>query len=350
MKTILIPSALVTLLGLCLAYQATHQATCLPPGPPPARIDSPPARIDSPRPVARAETAKPLAIVATGTVEPEEVVEVGAQVNGELAALGTDPGDPSKPINDGSVVQKGTVLAQIDPSIYQAQVDYAEATLIKAKADLVQLQARCEQTRHEWLRAKNLLPKKSISGTEYDLALANYQVADANVAVGQAAIQQCEASLRAARTSLDYTLIRSPIDGVVIDRRANLGQAVIAYANMPALFVIAKDLQRTQVCASVDEADIGCIRPGVPVEFAVDAYPGNVFQGKVTQVRLNPRKVKDRTTYTVLVAPRNAHGMLPYLTAKLRFQTERYASFLAVPTDPPKKAPALHQGRAVASR
>jgi HlyD family secretion protein len=343
MKTILTVSVAVALLGLCLAYQAARR----PANPP--TVSSLPARVNVPPPVTKVEAEKPRTIVATGTVEPEEVVEIGSQVNGVLAALGTDPGDPSKPIDDGSFVQKGTILAQVDPSLYQTQVDYAEATLTKAKADLVQLEARCEQTRHEWMRARNLLPKNSISGTEYDLALSNYQVAAANVAVGQAAIQQCDASLRAAKMNLDYTLIRSPIDGVIIDRRANLGQNVIANANA-GLFLIAKDLQRTQVSASVDESDIGCIRPGVPVEFAVDAYPGNVFQGKVTQVRLNPTKIKDRTTYTVLVAPGTAHGMLPYLTAKLRFQTERYASFLTIPGDPLKRTPGMRPGRAVALR
>jgi HlyD family secretion protein len=259
-------------------------------------------------------------LVVTGTVKPE-VVEVGAQVNGMIVALGTDPTDPNKLLDQGSFVRKGTVLAQIDPTIYKAQVDYAEASLQKAKADLLQLLARCNQMKHEWLRAQSLLPQKAIANSDYDLAAANCQMATDNVGSGRAAVQQCEASLQVAKTYLSYTTITSPIDGVILDRRVDIGQIVCATFNVPGLFVVAKDLRRTQIWASVNEGDIGQIRPGLPVRFTVDAYPGETFDGRVSQIRLNPLTTQSRTSYTVVVATENTRAMLPFLTAKLSFDT-----------------------------
>jgi HlyD family secretion protein len=240
-----------------------------------------------------------------------------------IESFGPDPGDSTRPIDHGSVVRKGDVLAQIDPTVYQAQVDYAKASLARAEADLLQLKAKRDQAKNEWLRAQSLLPEKAISDTDYDMIASNYHVATANVEVGRAAIQQCEAQLRIAETYLGYTVIKSPIDGVVIDRRVNVGQTVIAAFNAPGLFVIAKDLRRVQVWASVKEMDIGYIRPGMPVQFDVAAYPGETFAGQVTEVLLNPTKGQDCATYTVVVATSNSHGMLPYLTAKLHFQIDR---------------------------
>ena len=126
-----------------------------------------------------------------------------------------------------------------------------------------------------------------------------------------------------AKTYLGYTVIKSPIDGVVIDRRVNVGQTVIAAFNAPGLFVIAKDLRRVQVWASVKETDIGYIRPGMPVQLDVEAYPGETFAGQVTEILLNPTTAQNGTTYTVVVATSNSRGMLPYLTAKLHFQIDR---------------------------
>ena len=282
------------------------------------------AKIEQPRRAAKADAkaarrARPGSIVVTGTVKPEEVVEVGAQVNGMIVAVGSDAADPTKPLDQGSVVRKGSILAQIDPTIYKAQVEFAEASLSKARADLQQLLTRCGQMKQEWQRAQSLLPQKAIANTDYDLAAANCQVATDNVGSGRATVQQCEASLQVAKTYLSYTVITSPIDGVILDRRVNVGQIVCATFNVPGLFLVAKDLRRTQVWASVDEADIGHIHPGLPVQFTIDAYPDEVFEGKVSRIRLNPVTTQARTTYTVIVATDNSRGMLPYLTAKLQF-------------------------------
>ena len=274
-------------------------------------------------------------------MKPEEVVEVGAQVNGMIVAVGADPADPGKLLDQGSIVHKGEVLAQIDPTIYKAQVDYAEASLAKAKSDLQQLLTRGCQLKQEWQRAQSLLPQKAIANTDYDLAAANCQAAADNVGGGRATVQQCEASLQVAKTYLSYTVITSPIDGVILDRRVNVGQIVCATFNVPGLFLVAKDLRRTQVWASVDEADIGHIYPGLPVQFTVDAYPGEVFEGKVSRIRLNPVTTQDRTTYTVIVATNTSRGMLPYLTAKLRFN---------IPKTKDAKGPGAHDLDVVAER
>ncbi len=271
-------------------------------------------------------------ISATGTVEPEEVVDVGAQVVGRIKNLGIDPKNPKKTIDYGSVVQEGTVLANIDDAVYSAQVDQAQASLLRAKADLLQYQAKLLQAQQEYDRAESLRPTKAIADTDYDLALANFKAAKANVTVGEAVIGQAEASLRLARTNLDYTVIKSPVEGVIIDRRVNIGQTVVASLNAPSLFLIAKDLRKMQVWASVNEADIGRIREEMPVRFTVDAFPGETFLGRVAQIRLNATMTQNVVTYTVVVATDNSNGRLkPYLTANLQFEIEHRKDVLLVP-------------------
>lgn len=262
-------------------------------------------------------------ISATGIVQPEEVVDVGAQVAGKITKLLVDY---------GSAVKDGTVLANIDDSIYKAQVDLSSAGLERAKADVKQAQAKLDQTREEWRRAEALLPQKAIAETDYILASANFKAADANVALCQAAIKQAEASLELAKTNLNYTVIKSPVEGVIVDRRVNVGQTVVASLNAPSLFLIAKDLRRIQIWASVNEADIGRIRPGLPVKFTVDAYPKEEFHGTVGQVRLNAKMDQNVVTYTVVVVTENKDlRLLPYLTANLQFEVEKHSGVLRVP-------------------
>ncbi len=186
------------------------------------------------------------------------------------------------------------------------------------------MQAHCDQAEQEWKRAESLRPTKAIADTDYDLAVANYKAAKANVAVGEATIKQNEAALELAKTNLDYTVIKSPVEGVIVDRRVNVGQTVVSSLNAPSLFLIAKDLRRIQVWASVNEADIGRIHVGMPVHFTVDAYPGETFRGKVAQIRLNATMTQNVVTYTVVVVTDNSDGqLLPYLTANLQFEIEQ---------------------------
>ena len=256
--------------------------------------------------VARGDLA--VTISATGTVEPEEVVDVGAQVAGQILSFGQDV--DGQPVDYGSKVAKGTVLARIDPSLYTAeeanvlaQVQAAQAGLQRAQADLVQYQAKLRQAQRDWQRAEKLGPSEALARVSYDAYRSAYETAKANLAVGQAAIEQARAGLAQsqallsrAKRNLDYCTIVSPVDGVIIDRRVNIGQTVVASLNAPSLFLIAKDLTRMQVLVAVNEADIGRIHPGQPVTFTVDAFPGQAFQGTVGKVRLNAAMTQNVVT------------------------------------------------------
>ena len=275
-------------------------------------------------------------ISATGTLEPEEVVDVGAQVAGRIESLGIDVGRSAstekKTIDYGSVVQEGTVLARIDAALYGAQVEQAKATLRRAEADLGQMKAKLDQAVQDLRRAETLRPKKAIADSDYDLAVANHKTALANLGVGEATIGQTKAALNLAETNLSYTVIKSPVKGLIIDRRVNIGQTVVASLNAPSLFLIAKDLSRMQVWAAVNEADIGRIKAGLPVRFTVDAYPKEAFRGKVIQIRLNATMTQNVVTYTVVVETDNSDlRLIPYLTANLQFETDRLDNVLVVP-------------------
>lgn len=258
-------------------------------------------------------------IAATGVVQPEEVIDVGAQVVGRIKDFGIDPSDPDKKklVDYRAIVHEGTELAYIDDEVYKAQVDQARASVARAEADLVQWKAKLEQANQDLIRAESLRSLKDISGSakplkgiadsDYDNALATQRVADANVKLCEATINQQKANLRLSETNLAYTIIKSPVEGVIIDRRVNIGQTVVASLNAPSLFLIAKDLSKIQVWASVNEADIGRIdsRPNMPVRFQVDAYPNETFRGTVLQVRYSASMTQNVVTYPVIIATDN---------------------------------------------
>ena len=287
------------------------------------------------KPSFQTETVKRGEIVlkktATGTVEPEELVDVGAQVMGLITGFGKDAAGDR--IDYNSVVEEGTELAYIDRTPYEASQEQSKATLERSKADLAQYEAKLEQAERDWNRAETLKPSNAISRADYDTAVANYKSAKANISVGHAAIRQNEAALKMAETNLGYTTIKSPIRGVILARRVNIGQTVVASLNAPSLFLIAKDLSRMQVWASVSEADIGRITLNMPAQFKVDAHPDEIFKGKVTQIRMNAQMTQNVVTYTVVVTTDNSNGkLLPYLTASLEFEVERRANILIVPS------------------
>jgi HlyD family secretion protein len=283
-------------------------------------------------------------IAATGTVEPEEVVDVGAQVAGQIISFGKDKN--GRTIDYGSTVEQGTVLAQIDDSLYAAdaleaaaQLKQAKAGLMRSQADLEQMKAKLYQTQHDWDRAQKLGPSEALAASSYDAYRSAYETAKANVAVAEAAIEQAQATvaqaqavLQRAQRNLGYCTIRSPVNGVIIDRRVNIGQTVVSSLNAPSLFLIAKDLKRMQVWVSVNEADIGNIHPGQPVSFTVDAYPDQVFRGEVGKIRLNATMTQNVVTYTVEIITDNSSGkLLPYLTANVNFELSRHPDVLLVP-------------------
>jgi len=281
-------------------------------------------------PIARGDLQ--VTVSATGTIEPEEVVDVGAQVVGMIQAFGRDPRNGEKPVDYGSAVDVGTVLVQVDDTLYRAQLDQARANAQRARADLLELQAKLRKAERAWKRAQELGRIGVISDADYDIALADYDTARSALAVGEASIVQADAALHQAEINLGYTTIRSPVKGVIVDRRVNIGQTVVSSLNAPSLFLIAKDLTRVQIWASVNEADIGRIRSGQTVRFSVDAFPGETFVGKVAQLRLNATMTQNVVTYTVVVTVDNPEGrLLPYLTTNLKFAIDRRTGVILVP-------------------
>jgi HlyD family secretion protein len=273
-------------------------------------------------------------INATGTIEPEEVVDVGAQVAGEIKRFGPDPRDPNKPIGYGSPVEVGTELARLDDSLFKARVDQARATLAKAEAEVEQAEAKLGHAERELERQRKLQARGPgmIAAQEVDAALADRDTSRAALALARSGVAVARANLEEANVNLGYTTIRSPVKGVILDRRVNLGQAVAASLNAPSMFLVAKDLRRLEIWASVNETDIGAIHPGQPVRFTVGAFPDQSFRGKVGQIRLNASMVQSVVTYTVVVEVDNSSGkLLPYLTARLQFEVEHRKGVLLVP-------------------
>lgn len=326
-------------------------------------------------------------IGASGTLEPEDVVDVGAQVAGLIKEFGTDQ-KTGKPVDYGSAVEAGAILAHIDDSLFKARVEQSRAQVQSAKAKLESAKARLEsakakvesskansklaeatlqqskardyQTARDWERAKRLGPTTVISAADYDSAKMMYEtnrsaiaVSDASVAqakaneldaqaaVGdaQAAIGDAEANIATAKAALNqdeinlgYCTIKATVKGVIIDRRVTIGQTVQSSFNTPSLFLLAKDLTRMKVWASVNEADISQVRVGQSVKFTVDTYAGQTFLGTVALIRLNATNTQNVVTYTVEVITDNQSGkLLPYMTATLQFEVARHANALLVP-------------------
>jgi HlyD family secretion protein len=277
-------------------------------------------------------------ISATGTIEPLETVDVGAQVAGRVSVFGLDR--DGKTIDYGSAVREGALLAKIDDSVYAADLSVAKAGLLSADANLEQMNAKLAQASAEWKRAQELFDNKLIAQVDFDTAKANYQVAKANVSVANSGIAQARADLEKAQRNLDFCTINSPVGGVIIDRRVNIGQTVVASLNAPSLFLIARDLTNMQIWVSVNEADVGRIKPKAPVKFTVDAFPGREFAGTVGKVRLNATMTQNVVLYTVEINIENPDKLLlPYLTANVRFQLSSQTNVLFVPNAALRWAP-----------
>ncbi|MEG1934081.1 MAG: efflux RND transporter periplasmic adaptor subunit [Kiritimatiellia bacterium] len=271
-------------------------------------------------------------IRATGTIEPEDLIDIGAQVTGQIMAFGKDV--QGNEVDYCSEVKKGQLLARIDDVTYRAEVTIAQAALAtananleRAQADEVQYEAKRLQAERDYGRAQRLGVGDALSQKEYDAYLSAHDVAKANLAVGKAAIAQAQASISQAQAQLDkaqrnlsYCDILATVDGIVIDRRVNIGQTVTASMSTPSLFLVAKDLRKIQIWVPVNEADIGAIQLGQNVRFTVDAFAGKSFEGQVSRIRLNASMSSNVVTYTVEVSTENPTGLLlPYLTANVSF-------------------------------
>jgi HlyD family secretion protein len=297
-----------------------------------------------------------ISIGATGTLEPEEVIDVGAQVAGQILSFGKDA--DGKSVDYGSRVDPNMVLARIDDSLYKAaaaeanaQVQQAKAALQVTNANLEEAKAKLYQAQRDWDRAQKLGPSEALAQASFDSYRSAYETAQANVAVGeasilqaQATVAQTEAASQRAQRNLAYCTIKSPVKGVIIDRRVNTGQTVVASLNAPSLFLLAKDLTRMQVWVAVNEADIGKIHPAQPVSFTVDAFPGQMFQGEVGKIRLNASMTQNVVTYTVEIIIDNSSGrLLPYLTANVQFELDRRINVLMVPNAALRWTPSIDQ-------
>lgn len=272
-----------------------------------------------------------LIIRATGTLEPEEVVDVGAQVAGLIKNFGKDPEHPEKTIDYNSHVEPGTLLANIDDALFQTQFAAAQANLAHAQADVLTAKAKIEQADADLKRANAELPKRALSQSDYDAAVANKKTADAALALANAEVAQAEAAKKQTEINLGYTQIKSPVKGTIIDRRVNVGQTVVASLNAPSLFLIARDLKKMQIWASVNEADIGQIHQDQEVTFTVDAFQDRSFKGKVSQIRLNAAMTQNVVTYTVVISVDNSDNkLLPYQTANVQFDAGKHHDVLLV--------------------
>jgi HlyD family secretion protein len=257
--------------------------------------------------VARGELTQ--TVTATGTLNPVVNVTVGSQVSGIISKLNVDY---------NSMVKSNEVIAEIDPSTYQAAVEQAEADLANAKANLELQQVEAE-------RSANLFTNKLISGSDYDTAIANLHEAEATVQIKQA-------SLDNENANLGYCKIRSPVDGIVISRAIDLGQTVASSFNTPTLFQIANDLTKMQIDSSVAEADVGGIVETQSVDFTVDAYPYRNFHGVVTQVRNSPTTVNNVVTYDCVISVKNPdYKLKPGMTANVSIIIAHRDDTLAIP-------------------
>lgn len=278
-------------------------------------------------------------ISATGPVKALVTVDVGSQLSGLIAEMKVDFNDP---------VKEGDLLAVIDRAPFEAKVASAAANLAVARADVVQKEAaaakassQLAQFKRDLARSEALVPKGYASYVQRDQADTQFSVARAELAIAMAQLESAKAtvSLRAAdlaqaQINLDHTLIRSPIEGVVIDRRMQPGQAVAAEYQTPILFQIAQDLSQILIFAQVDEADIGVVRAGDTVAFSVEAYPDETFVGAVDQVRLAATKMAGVVTYTVIIRAQNKDQRLfPDMTATVRIISARRENALNVPTE-----------------
>ena len=283
-------------------------------------------------------------IDATGTVEPEDLVDVAARVSGEIIAFGKDKS--GKEVDYGSEIREGDIIALIDDQIQQsnylsanARLEAAKASQAQAKANLVVSETALRKAERDWTRAKRLGSSEALSQASYDAYLAAWEKATAEIDVAKARILQsnaevvqAEANLKEAKRNLDYCVIKAPVNGVVIDRKVNVGQTVVSNMSASSLFSIAKDLRKMQVWASVNEADIGGIRKGQNVVFSVDAYPNEKFVGTVEKIRLNATMSQNVVTYVVEVITDNSSlRLLPYLSANLSFEVDRRNGAMAVP-------------------
>ena len=240
-------------------------------------------------------------VEASGTIKPVNTIAVGTQVSGTVSKIHVDY---------NSVVKKGDLLAELDPSLFQSNVDQSQAKLNNAKAANAKAKSMLDYKKNNYERYKHLYEKNYVSKDDVELAMANYLQAKAELDATNAEVNAAQAALKNNLTNLGYSKITSPVDGTVISREVDVGQTVAASFNTPTLFEVAKDLTKMQIETSVSEADIGKIKVGQEADYTLDGYQDRIFKGKVTQVRLASTTTNNVVTYTVIISVDNSEGIV----------------------------------------
>ena len=262
-------------------------------------------------------------VQATGTLEAVTTVQVGTQVGGIIQNLYAD-------FND--FVKKGQVIARLDPTIMDTQIEQQKANVTRSQADLERLKVTLQDAQQKLDRAQALSDKNLLPRTELETAQVNVESTKAQIKSSEAALVQAKSQLSTAEVNRAHTVIEAPIDGIVIQRAVELGQTVNAGMNAPLLFIIAADLTKMQVNANIDEADVGSMRTGQNVTFRVDAFPTETFTGNVQQVRLQPTTVQNVVTYqTVIAVPNQQLKLKPGMTANVQIEIARKNNVLRMP-------------------
>lgn len=278
-------------------------------------------------------------VSATGTLRPLITVQVGSQVSGTMEMVGVD---------FNSRVDKGQMIAQIDPALFKAQVAQAQANHASAEAGLERAWVVAAEAKRQLDRAKGLQKKSMMAESEVDAAQFNYDAAIVDTKVRKATVAQAQAALEHAQVNLSNTTIYAPIDGVVLSKDVDVGQTVAASLQAPTLFTIAQDLSRMQIETDVDEAFIGMIHEGQTVTFSVFAYPRETFVGKLVQIRLSPtlQEDSDVVLYNCIIEVDNAKLKLkPGMTANVTIEVDARHNVLKVPNAALRYMPDLPPGR-----
>ena len=260
---------------------------------------------------------------ATGALEAVTTVQVGSQVSGIIDALYAD---------FNSIVREGEVIARLEPSLFESQVEQSRANLARSEADVARLSVALEDAQTQLRRSEELAAQDLIAASELEAAQVAVRSAEAQLQSADASVIQSRASLNQSEVNLGHTVITAPIDGIVIARQVDVGQTVAASMSAPELFIIAADLTEMQVIANIDESDVGRIRPGQPVTFTVDAFAAEQFEGTVSQIRLEPVVLQNVVTYaTVIDVPNNDLRLKPGMTATVTLEIARRENVLRVP-------------------
>lgn len=261
-------------------------------------------------------------VEASGVIKPVTTVNIGAQVSGQIKEIYVDY---------NSEVKKGQLLAQIDPSLFESQVQKAQGDLLAAQANYAQVKSVLDYQQKNYQRYQNLYKKNYVSKSDLDLAKSDYYSNLARLNAQSAQISQAKANLDNAVTNLGYCKIVSPVDGVVITRNVDVGQTVASSFQTPTLFEVAQDLTKMQIEVNVSEADIGKVKEGQKAEYTLDGYPDKVFEGTISQVRISPTTVSNVVTYSVIVSVDNPDNILkPGMTANVSIISGRSENTLSV--------------------